>query len=215
MANEIKNISRKICYDCYRPMTSCMCDYITPIKTQTRFIILMHPKEFRHTKNGTGHFTYLSLENSELYVGIDFSNHNKINAILDNPNNDCYVIYPSTKSINLNTCNLENYGKNRVLFLIDATWPCSKSMLLQSPNLDALQKVSFTHTKSSAFTFKKQPKSYCLSTIESTLCVLELLNKSHEEHISSYHLNNFLRPFEKMVEYQVNHNTITPKETNV
>lgn len=186
-----------------------MCEFITPIITHTKFVILMHPKEFRHTKNGTGHFTHLSLKNSELHVGIDFTNHPKINALLENPKNDCYVVYPSKQSMNLNTTTFEKNGRNRVLFLIDATWPCSKSMLLQSPNLDALEKVSFTHTKSSSFTFKKQPKSYCLSTMESTLCVLELLNQNNEEYILSQHLNHFLRPFEKMVEYQVQCNTST------
>lgn len=186
-----------------------MCEFITPIITHTKFVILMHPKEFRHTKNGTGHFTHLSLKNSELHVGIDFSNHPKINALLENPKNDCYVVYPSEQSMNLNTTTFEKNGRNRVLFLMDATWPCSKSMLLQSPNLDALKKISFTHKKSSSFTFKKQPKSYCLSTMESTLCVLELLNKNNEEDISSQHLNHFLRPFEKMVEYQVQCNTST------
>jgi len=195
--------TRKVCYACYRPSSSCMCKYIKPIETQTRFVILMHPKEFRKTKNGTGHFTNLSLQNCELHVGIDFSNDSKINDILLDPNNACYVVYPSASSINLNESSISKASKNTVLFLIDATWPCSKSMLLQSPNLDALEKVSFTHNKVSAFDFKKQPKEYCLSTMESTLCVLELLNNHQDESLDKEKLDNFLQPFEKMVEYQV------------
>jgi len=195
--------NRKVCYDCYRPHSSCMCAYIKPIKTNTRFVILMHPKEFRKTKNGTGHFTNLSLSNCELYVGIDFTKHEAINAILDDPTNLCYVLYPSQNSINLNEETIIIEGKHTVLFLIDATWPCSKSMLEQSPNLNNLPKVSFTHTKSSAFTFKKQPQEYCLSTMESTLCVLELLNEHQEENLAKESLERFLLPFEKMVEYQV------------
>ena len=67
---------REICYKCYRPKTSCICEHvINPIKTNTKFVILMHPKEYRKTKNGTGHMTNNSLENCELHVGIDFSNH--------------------------------------------------------------------------------------------------------------------------------------------
>jgi len=163
----------------------------------------MHPKEFRKTKNGTGHFTNLSLPNCELHVGIDFSNDSKINDILRDPNNTCYVLYPSVSSINLNEASISKASKNTVLFLIDATWPCSKSMLLQSQNLDALEKVSFTHTKISAFDFKKQPKDYCLSTMESTLCVLELLNDHQDENLDKDKLDKFLQPFEKMVEYQV------------
>jgi len=197
------HINRDVCYACYRPMSSCMCCYITPLETKTRFVILMHPKEFKKTKNGTGHFTNLSLRNSELHVGVDFSQNKHINRILNDPSNDCYVIYPSDTSLNLNTSGIGSTNRNTVLFLIDATWPCSKSMLLQSKNLDALEKVSFSHTKSSDFHFKKQPQEYCLSTIESTLCVLELLTSNGDEMIDKQSLEHFLLPFEKMIKYQV------------
>ncbi len=194
---------REVCYACYRPYSSCMCKYIKPVETQTRFVILMHPKEFKKTKNGTGHFTNLSLSNCEMHVGVDFSKNDKVNAIINDTSNACYVIYPSETSINLNTSNIAKVKKNTVLFLIDATWPCSKSMLVQSPNLDILEKVSFTHTKTSAFNFKRQPQEYCLSTMESTLCVLELLNEHQDETLDKRSLENFLLPFEKMVAYQV------------
>lgn len=196
--------NRTVCYSCYRPQSSCMCSYICPIKTKTRFVILMHPKEFRKTKNGTGHFTNLSLEHCEVHVGIDFTKHEKINKLINT--HTCYVLYPSTNSINLNDEPLSNRGKDIVLFLIDSTWPCSRAMLNASPNIDALPKVSFTHTKSSAFTFKEQPKEYCLSTMESTLCVLELLNKHQLEKIETKSLETFLTPFHKMVEYQLSCN---------
>lgn len=49
-------------------------------------------------------------------------------------------------------------------------------MLRLSKNLQNLRKISFEHNKSSQFKIKTQPNQYCLSTIESTLCVLEQLN---------------------------------------
>ena len=165
----------------------------------------MHPKEFRKTKNGTGHFTNLSLKNCEIFVGIDFTKHKEINEIVDNPENNCVVLYPSEHSINLNEENIGNDSKNTVLFLIDSTWPCSRAMLSASPNIDTLKKVSFTHTKSSGFIFKEQPQEYCLSTMESTLCVLELLNQHQIEEIPTQKLKHFLKPFHKMVEYQVSY----------
>ena len=195
--------NRTVCYSCYQPMTSCMCQYITPIETKTRFVILMHPKEFKKTKNGTGHFTNLSLANSEIHVGVDFSQNDAVNAIIDHSENTCYVLYPSEKSINLNESTIGSKDKNTVLFLIDSTWPCSRSILAHSPNIQALKKVSFTHTKVSGFTFKQQPKDYCLSTMESTLCVLELLNQHQLETLEQKSLDTFLLPFEKMVSYQV------------
>ena len=199
----MKKAPRSICYHCYRPKTSCMCIYITPIETKTRFVILMHPKEFKKTKNGTGHFTNLSLKNCEIHIGIDFTEHTAINHIINDPSNTCYTLYPDERSINLNEASIAEEQKNTVIFLIDSTWPCSKAILAASPNIDTLPKVSFTHAEISKFTFKEQPKEYCLSTMESTLCVLKLLNTHRMEKIEDTKLDRFLLPFEKMVEYQL------------
>jgi len=180
-----------------------MCKYITPIETNTKFIILMHPKEFQKTKNGTGYLTHLSLPNSYIFKGIDFTNHQQINDIINNPNHNCFIMYPGENSIVFNNTNIQQENKTNVVFIIDSTWPCSKKILASSKNLHNLPRLSFTHTKSSQFKIKTQPKEYCLSTIESTLCILELLNYHNIESIKNEDLNSFLKPFEKMVEYQV------------
>lgn len=102
---------RQRCYTCYRPQTSCMCKYINPIDTNTQFIILMHPKEFKKTKNGTGHFTHISLKNSKLFIGIDFTNHKEINSIINNKQNNCFVLYPHQNSIKLNNQTIQQNNK--------------------------------------------------------------------------------------------------------
>ncbi len=201
---KIDDYTREKCYKCYRPKSSCMCPFVNKIETNTQFIILMHPKEFQKTKNGTGHLTHLSLKNSAIYIGIDFSNHDKINYILNNPKNNCYVLYPSKNSIKLNSQNINEKNKNNVIFIIDSTWACSKKILRVSKNLDKLPKISFEHTKISNFKIKTQPNSYCLSTIESTHCVLELLSIQKYEFIKQKDLNDFLSPFNQMVNYQLN-----------
>ena len=196
-------ISREKCYKCYRPKSSCICEYIKkPIKTNTKFVILMHPKEFKKTKNGTGHMTNNSLENCELYIGIDFSNHKRVNELLNDKSYEPYVLYPDENSLKLNTQKISNEKKS-LIFIIDSTWPCSKKILRLSTNLSGLKKISFEHNLSSAFKIKTQPNKYCLSTIESTLCVIEQLNRQKVEEIPQNALDIFLKPFEKMVEYQV------------
>ena len=143
-----------------------------------------------------------SLENCELHVGINFTNHKRVNELLNNKNYEPYVLYPDINSIKLNTQKLPS-EKKALVFIIDSTWPCSKKMLRLSANLQNLKKISFEHDKSSQFKIKTQPNQYCLSTIESTLCVLEQLNNHNIENISSKSLENFLTPFEEMVKYQV------------
>ena len=162
----------------------------------------MHPKEFKKVKNGTGHLTHLSLKNSELFVGIDFTNHERINEIIQT--HESYILYPSKDSLNLSDTKLHtSVKKSRAIFLIDSTWACSIKMLRESKNLHSLPYVSFNSTKVSEFTIKEQPQEYCLSTIESTLSVLELLNKWNIENLKKSDIEGFLTPFYKMIEYQL------------
>jgi DTW domain-containing protein YfiP len=192
--------NRKKCYTCYRPKSSCMCCEIQAFDTQTKFIILMHPKEFKKTKNNTGRFTHLSLRNSELFINNDFTNHKRVNEIINTY--ESYILYPSKNAINLSKNRLKLSNK-RAIFIIDSTWSCAVSILKKSKNLQNLNYISFDNTKKSEYKIKEQPAHYCLSTIESTLCILELFNKHNIENISQNHLDNFLNPFYKMVDYQL------------
>jgi len=162
----------------------------------------MHPKEFKKVKNNTGHFTKLSLENSELFVGIDFTNNSKINEIIST--HDSYILFPSKDAVNLSKSNptTNNNSKNLAIFLIDSTWTCINKLFKQSKNLHNLKHMSFETSRKSEYKIKEQPKSNYLSTMESTHVVLELLNSLHVENIDKESLDNFLKPFDKMVEYQ-------------
>lgn len=163
----------------------------------------MHPKEFKKTKNGTGRLTHLSLPNSDLFIDVDFSHHDAINTLIEDRNNLCYVLYPGKNSIHLNSQTIDTAEKRLVIFIIDSTWPCSQKILRLSKNINSLPKLSFTHSKTSLFQIKEQPAEYCLSTIESTLTILELLNQHDIETIEETAFERFLDPFLSMVEYQL------------
>ena len=197
---------RQKCYSCYRPKSSCMCGHIHAIETQSKFIVLMHPKEFKKTKNGTGHLTHLSLPNSELFMGIDFSDNARINEII--ATHESFILYPSSHAINLSHENPRtetslHVNKPMAIFLIDSTWACSLKMMRESKNLHALAHLSFEPTKRSEFKIKEQPLEYCLSTMESTLTVLELLSHWQIETIKHEQLEAFLTPFHAMIDYQL------------
>lgn len=193
---------REKCYKCYRPKSSCMCGYFEHIQTQTKFVILMHPKEFKKVKNNTGHFTHQSLDNSELFIGIDFTCNVRINEII--ATHESYILFPSQDAVNLTTTNLKKSEKPLAIFLIDSTWSCTKKMFTQSKNLQKLRHMSFTTTKTSQYQIKIQPDEKYLSTIESTLVVLELLKQWEIECIEEKQLKGFLQPFSKMIAYQKN-----------
>ncbi len=192
------------CYKCMRPSSSCICIHTNPIHTKTRFIILMHPKEYKKEKNGTGHMTKLQLENSEVIVGVDFTNNKRVNEILDRAKFSSFLLYPGKDNFNLSTRKSSEtssfMGDAPYLFILDGTWPCVRKMLRLSKNLQKLKRVSFDNEIKSKFVIKQQPASLCLSTIESVYTVLNLLKESKLEVCDT---EDFLIPFEKMIEYQV------------
>jgi len=194
------------CYQCMRPSSTCICEHIHPLPTQTRFIILMHPKEYKKQKNGTGHMTHLQLENSEIIVGVDFTNNDRVNRILNQKNNRSFLLYPGKDNFNLslrNSSEMKSFlGTTPHLFILDGTWPCARKMLKLSSNLQQLKRVSFDQTIKSKFIIKQQPESLCLSTIESVHTVLNLLKAGGIEQIETA---RFLIPFEKMIEYQLDY----------
>jgi DTW domain-containing protein YfiP len=191
---------REKCYRCYRPKSSCMCKYCEDIDTQTKFVVLMHPKEFKKVKNNTGHFTHQSLKNSELFVGIDFSENTRINEII--ATHESYILFPSVDALNISEQNPKTSSKPLAIFIIDSTWACTKKMFTLSKNLNTLKHLSFTTEKISQYEIKVQPDEAYLSTIESTQVVLEFLDSWSIEVIPQQKLQNFTTPFFKMIEYQ-------------
>jgi len=187
-----------------RPSSTCICEHLNPLQTNTRFIILMHPKEYKKQKNGTGHMTKLQLDNSEIIVGVDFTNDERVNEILNQKNSSSFLLYPGKDSFNLSLSEGSEMtsfmGSTPNLFILDGTWPCARKMLKLSTNLQALKRVSFDNKIKSKFVIKQQPEPLCLSTIESVHTVLDLMNTGRLEECNT---TDFILPFEKMIEHQL------------
>ena len=213
LKEQVKKTTKK-CYKCMRPSSTCICKHIRSFQTKTRFIILMHPKEYKKEKNGTGLMTKLQLENSEIIVGVDFTNNKRVNEIIAKENCRSFLLYPGKNNFNLSVRKrTEIYsfmGNTPYIFLLDGTWPCARKMLKLSKNLQKLERVSFDNKIKSKFIIKQQPESLCLSTIESVYTVINLLNKSGLEKCDT---TDFLIPFEKMNDFQLEY-MINPNSKN-
>jgi DTW domain-containing protein YfiP len=62
-----------------------------------------------------------------------------------------------------------------VVFVIDGTWACAKTMVSRSRNLMSLPQICFTPARTSEYQFRRQPHALCLSTIEAVHQILEIL----------------------------------------
>ena len=186
---------RQMCWDCYKPAKSCFCRGLKSFDTTTRFVLLMHPKEAKKNKTGTGRISHLCLKNSEILVGIDFGENKRFNDLISDNRYLPFVLYPGEssyrvdrKEIPIGISGLLEEGKKKPLvFILDGTWPCAKKMMLINSKLHDLPRLSFSASADlkSQFTIKHQPSPVCLSTIESIFYFLKAWRKGGYREVSS------------------------------
>ena len=179
------------------------------METRTRFLFLLSPKEFKEEKAGTGRLTQISLANSALHMarGKGFDDHAAVQAVLNDPQNYCVLLYPGAAATNLSEplqvpVFKAALGMRRlVVILLDATWSGARKMLFHSPSLQRLPRLMFNPAAPSRYIIKQQPQEGCLSTLEAThelLLVLEQTGLDHYERPGQ-----LLAVFQHMQEFQM------------
>jgi DTW domain-containing protein YfiP len=172
--------------------------------TRTRFVLLMHPKEFKQEKAATGRLTHLCLANSEIQVGVEFDGHEAVQRLIAAPENFPVLLYPGENAHDLSRGGLTAdtlHGRRLVVFLLDATWSCARKMLRVSPTLQRLPRIKFAASGRSRYRIKRQPQDGCLSTLEATHELLGALAASGLDHYEDR--GQLLGLFERMQEYQI------------
>jgi len=158
-----------------------LCKNIIPADTGIKFLFLMHPKEAYRQKTGTGRLSALSLLDSEILIGIDFTHNPRLNELISGTgagqNIFPVVLYPAKDVYFTDTPSFkEDIGtKKLMVIVVDATWFFAQRMVKLSTNLFHLPKLSFKNAYRSQYQFKRQPAPECLSTIESCYYLLEEL----------------------------------------
>ena len=179
---------RDTCYKCYRPVKACFCSSISSFATNCRIVLLMHPLEAKKSHIGTGRMAHVALENSEIIVDNDFDDNPRFNKLITSKDYFPILLYPGEDSININETLIDHnlfQEKIPLIFILDGTWPCAKTMMKYTKKLHCLPKMSFSTNKESKFAIKHQPAKYCLSTIESIYYLLEGLEKQNLENIGN------------------------------
>jgi DTW domain-containing protein YfiP len=174
------------------------------METKTRFVFLMHPKEFKREKAGTGRLTHVCLPQSEIQMGIGFDDHEAVQSLINDPSNYPVLLYPGEEARNLSTGGIssEELGDRRlVILLLDATWSGARKMLRLSPSLQRLPRIMFNSGAKSRYIIKQQPQEGCLSTLEATHEVLVALEQAG---LDRYALpEQLLSIFKRMQDFQI------------
>ena len=190
------------CPQCRKPKITCYCAAIRPFESSPIFAILMHRSETRK-RIATGRMAHLCLKNSYLFEGVDFTDHQEVNALIADPRNYCVVLSPGANAVNLSKqlpearAEVFPAGRRPVIFVIDGTWSQARRMKRLSKNLSKLPAICFTPIAPSGFSsVRRQPAEYCYSTIEAIHETLSLLGATGTEH------NNLITVFSFMVRQQ-------------
>lgn len=182
--------TRETCYRCMRPAVVCYCDQITPLDTETRVVLLQHPRE-RDVGVGTARMAHLSLPRSELRVGVDFENDSVVREALGE---NTYLLFPGEHAMDLAVQKPEG---PITLIVVDGTWSQAKSLWRRNPVLASLPQIRFTPPEKSNYRIRREPADHCVATIEALAYVLGELEGDRER------FRALLAPFRKMVDMQL------------
>jgi DTW domain-containing protein YfiP len=133
-----------------------------------------------------------------------------VQALLDDPRNQCVLLYPGRDALNLSdraaaaalaASSAQSDERQLVVFLLDATWALGRKMLKLSPSLQRLPRIMFTPSAPSRYAIKQQPHAGCLSTLEATH---ELLLALERIGLDRYPLpDQLLGLFDRMQQFQL------------
>lgn len=200
--------SRGYCPRCLRSPLTCYCGSLQPFDPKIQFVILIHGREAQK-RIATGRMAHLSLKNSLLVSGYDYSANAKVNSLLADPQNHCVVLYPGQGSSDLTPMSLAERAalfpeeKNLVVFVIDGTWITARKTMQRSANLQPLPRICFQPARPSNFRVRKQPEANFFSTIEAIHETIELIGKARGFDTASRAHDSLLRVFDSMVDQQI------------
>ena len=165
-------MKRSSCSHCTRPTKVCYCHTLAIVDNQWPIHIFQHPTESKHAI-GTARIALLSLSQCKLTVG------ENVDKQMLEVETQPLLVYPGSDSLPLE---LLDRGQPRSLIFLDASWRKSRRMLLESPELMELPKVSFTPDTVPRYRIRKAPDRDSVSTLEAIVFALSFLEQGGEKY---------------------------------
>ena len=186
---------RIVCERCWRPKVVCYCRFVTELHTQTRVLILQHPRE-RDVPINTARIASLCLPDARLMTGLAWSQNAELARALSDPSRPAALLYPGASAIDVEAnppaCPI-------TLVVVDGTWWQAKKLVAANPQIAALPRYAFRPHTPSNYRIRKEPKDDYVSTIEALAHVLGVLEKDPAR------FQAMLDPFRAMVDAQISY----------
>jgi len=189
-------MSRAFCYQCNRAKVACLCGRIKVEANQLHIIVLQHPQEAKQPK-GSAIIAELGLRQYQCWRGEDFTGHPQLNRLLQQQGDKTALLYPAEGAEILDQTGLNRLPPLKYLILIDATWRKAEKIWQLNPGLHGLPRFKLPPGNDSNYRIRKSPAAGYLSTIESMVQALRIM----ENKPGAY--QPLLDLFDEMIGFQI------------
>jgi DTW domain-containing protein len=169
----------------------CYCAHVTQLATDTRVLVLQHPRE-RIKAVGTARIAALCLPSAEVFVGVDFSGQARLEALLCDEAHPALLLYPGPGARDLAR---EPPRGPVTLVVVDGTWHQARTLLRDNPRLSALPRYHLSAPAPSEYRIRRAPRADYVSTVEALAHALSVLEGRD--------FRAMLAPFRAMVDCQL------------
>lgn len=165
---------RAQCARCGRPKRACICHWFHPVANEVHLLVLQHPDEVHQPKGSVGLLAG-SLRSCEVWVGERCDDTRLARWLAAG---DAALLYPPTEGAALEQTPAQ-VGR---LVVLDATWRKSLRMLMASPLLQALPRLSLRDVPASRYRIRKARQAHQRSTLEACCLALAELEGQAERY---------------------------------
>jgi DTW domain-containing protein YfiP len=196
-----------MCAGCERPIAVCVCAHVRPQRTQTRVLILQHPRE-RHVPINTVRLARLSLPDAVVRRGVDFAGDPVVADAIAGRDGapPAYLLFPGPNAVDLA---LERPPGPITLVVLDGTWWQARKLLRRNPALGALPQLRLAPAAPSRYRIRREPDTSYVATIEAIALALRALEGEGDDETdgaraaADARFASLLAPFDAMVEHQL------------
>jgi DTW domain-containing protein YfiP len=199
-------MARRYCERCEKPDVACLCGWISPQANRLAVLILQHPDETRQAI-GTAKLVERGLQRAHVEAGLQFDQSETLALLSQWSASRPLLLYPERLSLAAAHFALDFETEHFTppallntydsLILLDGTWRNTRELLLANKWLSTLPTLEVRNAGSSRYRIRQAKKAGALATIEAVSNVLSVLDAAHKPEL-------FLRPFEKMIDFQIN-----------
>ncbi len=182
-----------MCARCERPVSVCYCAALTTVDTDSRIVILQHPRE-HGMPIGTAHMASLCLPQASLHVGLTWDESDVLREACGDPERPAVLLYPGPDARDILT---EPPPSPVTLVVVDGTWSQARSVVRNNPQLASLPRYAFRAPEPSNYRIRREPCDEYVSTLEAVMHVLGAIEGEPER------FRALLQPMNAMVDAQI------------